>query len=238
MTDCTAKIRAKGLDSTGVTEDIASTLYANKGKRVMAIVELHAVERHEKADGTRRVDLVLEQVEPATDDTLAEHLRELTRTLYQNRAQADGQQAIDDTLIPDLKDAIAAGTQHRPHPFLRPGLTNLWVGVHREQGAARTAGRTLTWEGRPRTACFPALPGPLSQARRSCPHPEPPRRQLHPCHTPVTQRAEEPPEWPPSPSKSHPSPTTTTPRSPKTRPNTPPNKPSSAPCSSTPKPSP
>jgi hypothetical protein len=118
VTDTTAKIRAKGLDSTGVTEDIASTLYANKGKRVMAIVELHAVERHEKADGTRRVDLVLEQVEPAVDDTLSEHLRELTRTLYQNRAQADGQQALDDTLIPDLKDAIAAGEQHRPHPFL------------------------------------------------------------------------------------------------------------------------
>lgn len=118
MTDTTAKIRAKGLDSTGVTEDIASTLYANKGKRVMAIVELHAVERHEKADGTRRVDLVLEQVEPAVDDQLADHLRELSRTLYQNRAQADGQQALDDTLIPDLKDAIAAGEHHRPHPFL------------------------------------------------------------------------------------------------------------------------
>jgi hypothetical protein len=118
VTDCTAKIRAKGLDATGVTEEIASTLYANKGKRVMAIVELHAVERHEKADGTRRVDLVLEQVEPATDNSLSEHLRELTRTLYQNRAQADGQQALDDTLVPDLKDAIAAGTQHRPHPFL------------------------------------------------------------------------------------------------------------------------
>jgi hypothetical protein len=118
MTETAAKVRAKGLDATGVTEEIASTLYANKGKRIMAIVELHAVERHEKADGTRRVDLVLEQVEPATDDTLAEHLRELTRTLYQNRAITDGQDALDDTLTPDLKDAIAAGAQHRPHPFL------------------------------------------------------------------------------------------------------------------------
>jgi hypothetical protein len=118
MTETAAKVRAKGLDATGVTEEIASTLYANKGKRIMAIVELHAVERHEKADGTRRVDLVLEQVEPATDDNVAEHLRELTRGLYAARAQADGQQAIDDTLTPDLKDAIAAGQQHRPHPFL------------------------------------------------------------------------------------------------------------------------
>lgn len=118
MTDTTAKIRAKGLDATGVTEEIASTLYANKGKRVMAIVELHAVERHEKADGTRRVDLVLEMVEPATDDNLTDHLRELTRTMYQNRAIADGQLAIEDSLTPSIEDAVSAGAQHRPHPFL------------------------------------------------------------------------------------------------------------------------
>lgn len=124
MTDTTAKIRAKGLDSTGVTEEIASTLYANKGKRIMAIVELHAVERHEKADGSRRVDLVVEQVEPATEDNVAEHLRELTRTMYQNRAIAEGQLSIDDSLTPSITDAVAAGAQHRPHPFLPVDAAN------------------------------------------------------------------------------------------------------------------
>lgn len=118
MTDTTAKIRTKGCDTTGITEEIASTLYANKGKRIMAIVELHAAERHEKVDGTRRVDLVVEMVEPATNDALSEHLRELTRTMYQNRAIADGQLAIDDTLTPSITDAVNAGALHRPHPFL------------------------------------------------------------------------------------------------------------------------
>lgn len=117
MTDTTAKIRAKGLDGTGVTEEIASTLYANKGKHVMAIVELHAVERHEKADGTRRVDLTVEMVEPAEGD-LADHLRNLASVAYQNRAVTDTQQALDDSLTPDLKDAVAAGAAHAPHPFL------------------------------------------------------------------------------------------------------------------------
>lgn len=120
MTDTTAKIRAKGLDSTGVTEEIANNLYANKGKRIVAIVELHAVERHEKADGTRRVDLVLEQVEPAVDDAAAEYLRELTRAMYVNRQQAQGQLAIDGTLDnePTVEGVLAAGGPHRLHPFL------------------------------------------------------------------------------------------------------------------------
>lgn len=116
MTDTTAKIRAKGLDGTGVTEEIASTLYANKGKHVMAIVELKAVERHEKADGTRRVDLAVEMVEPANSDELADHLRNLASVAYQNRAITDTQQALDDSLTPDLKDAVAAG-QQQANPF-------------------------------------------------------------------------------------------------------------------------
>lgn len=118
MTDTTAKVRSKGLDSTGVTEEIANQMYAHKGKHYMAIVEVVVEERHEKAGGQKRVDLVIEQFEPAVDDALAEHLRELTRTVYQNRAIADGQATLDDTLTPDLKDAIAAGGQHEPHPFL------------------------------------------------------------------------------------------------------------------------
>jgi hypothetical protein len=118
MTDTTAKVRAKGLDATGVTEDIANQMYAHKGKHYMAIVEVKVDERHDKAGGQRRVDLVIEQFEPAVDDDLEAHLRELTRTLYANRAHADGQAAIDDTLTPSLTDAIKAGQGFEPHPFV------------------------------------------------------------------------------------------------------------------------
>lgn len=120
MTDTTARIRAKGLDALGVTEDIANQLYARKGAHQMFIGEYRVDETHERADGTKKVDLVLTQVEPATDEQLAEHLRELTRVGYMNRQQANGQLAIDQSLDdePTVEQVMAAGQQHRPHPFL------------------------------------------------------------------------------------------------------------------------
>lgn len=125
MPDITAKIRAKGCADTGVTEAIAQQLYASKGRRMMAIVELRSVERHEKADGERRVDVVLTQVEPATDDLLAEHLRELTRTMYFNRQLAEGTQpTLDgDGIEPKVADVLAAGRAHRPHPYMASTLS-------------------------------------------------------------------------------------------------------------------
>lgn len=85
VTDYTAKIRSKGLDATGVTEDLARKMYDNLGGHYLAIVELHVDDRHESADGKRKVDLVLSQVEPSTDHALDDHLRELTRALHYNR---------------------------------------------------------------------------------------------------------------------------------------------------------
>lgn len=118
--DYTAKIRAKGLDSTGITEQIAAEMYRNKGRRYMGIVELVVDETHEKADGTRKVDLILSLVEPAIDDHMAEYLRELTRVTYRNRQQADGQLAIDDSLRdePTVAQVLEGGQRFRPHPFL------------------------------------------------------------------------------------------------------------------------
>lgn len=118
--DYTAKIRAKGLDATGVTEQLAAEMYRNKGRHYMAIIEVKVDETHEKADGNRKVDLILTQVEPAMDDTLAEHLRELTRTTYLNRQQTNGQLAIDQSLGQErtVADVMASGRSLRPHPFL------------------------------------------------------------------------------------------------------------------------
>lgn len=118
--DYTAKIRAKGLDATGVTEQLAAEMYRNKGRHYLAIVEVKVDETHEKADGTRKVDLVLTQVEPATNPDLEEHLRELTRVGYLNRQHGDGQLAIDASLGEErtVADVLASGQRHRPHPFL------------------------------------------------------------------------------------------------------------------------
>lgn len=118
--DYTAKIRTKGLDATGVTEQLAGEMYRNKGRHYMAIVEVKVDETHEKADGTRKVDLILTQVEPATNGDFEEHLRELTRVGYLNRQRTDGQMAIDESLGAErtVADVVASGRSHRPHPFL------------------------------------------------------------------------------------------------------------------------
>lgn len=119
MPDTTARIRAKGLDTTGVTEDLAAEMFKHVGRHYMAIVDLHVVDKHgPDVKGKRGVELIIDNLEPATDDTLAEHLRELTRTLYFNRGQRDGQLAIDDQLGDErtVEDVMAAGAQHRPHP--------------------------------------------------------------------------------------------------------------------------
>lgn len=118
--DYTAKIRAKGLDATGITEQLAGEMYRNKGRHYMAIVEIKVDETHEKADGARKVDLILTQVEPATSTDLEEHLRELTRVGYLNRQREDGQMAIDESLGAErtVADVLASGKSLRPHPFI------------------------------------------------------------------------------------------------------------------------
>jgi hypothetical protein len=130
MTDTTAKIRAKGLESTGITEEIANQMFGQVGRHFMAIVELEVVEPHgPNTEGKRRVDLVLTQVEPAMDKVLDEHLRELTRTVYQNRVlqSEDAQLQIETAgdVEPSVEDIIAArqaaDAADQPHEFVDDG---------------------------------------------------------------------------------------------------------------------
>jgi hypothetical protein len=119
MTDTTAGIAAKGLDATGFTEDLAAELFNRVGSHIMAIVDLQVVDRSgPNVKGKRKVHLIIDGIEPATDETLAEHLRELTRTLYYNR-KLDGHTATttqgEERTVDDV---LAAGAGHRPHPFL------------------------------------------------------------------------------------------------------------------------
>lgn len=89
MTDYTASIRRKGLDSTGVTEEVARKLYGNRGGYVMAIVELKVEQTHDDAEGNHGVDLTIQQCEPAMDAKLEEHLRDLTRAQHNQRKLHD-----------------------------------------------------------------------------------------------------------------------------------------------------
>lgn len=109
----TAKIRAKGLASTGVTEEVARRLYGRRGSHVMLIVEAKVAETHDRADGAHRVDLTVEQVEPANDPKVDEHLRELTRALHGQRRlhDEDDQPQIDglDDIEPTVAQVMARG---------------------------------------------------------------------------------------------------------------------------------
>lgn len=114
--DYTAAVRGKGLENTGVTEDIARTMYSTLGRRTIAVVELKHVRQINDDKTGRKVELSIEALEPSTSPELDDHLRQVMRTLHQNRAlKADGEQlAIDtaDDLEPTVEGVIAAGEQH------------------------------------------------------------------------------------------------------------------------------
>lgn len=119
MTDTTAGIAAKGLDGTGFTEDLSAELFNKVGSHMMAIVDLQVVDRSgPNVKGKRKVHLIIDGIEPATDDNLAEHLRELRRVCHYNR-KLDGHTGTttqgDERTVDDV---LAAGAGHRPHPFL------------------------------------------------------------------------------------------------------------------------
>jgi len=128
MTDTHAQIAGKGLDATGFTEDLAAELFNKVGTHIMAIVDLQVVDRSgPNVKDKRKVHLIIDGIEPAImDETVAEHLRELTRTLYFNRAIDADQPTFDtgDGINPKVSDVIREGVRHRPHPFLPVDAAN------------------------------------------------------------------------------------------------------------------
>lgn len=121
--DYTAQIKSKGLDATGVTEDVVRDLYSKLGSHIILIVEARVDARSDGTDGTHKVQLSLTQVEPATDANLTNHLRELMRTVYFNRQVDQGQPTLDsDGIEPKVEDVLAAGAKFRPHPYLTSQL--------------------------------------------------------------------------------------------------------------------
>lgn len=127
MTDTTASIAAKGLEGTGVTEDLAAELFHKVGKSLMAIVELQVTDKHgPNIKGKRKVTLSLTQVWPAEDDNLDDHLRQISRVLHQNhglRPGPDGSRqeiavASGDGVEPTVDAVINANPGLKPHTYV------------------------------------------------------------------------------------------------------------------------
>jgi predicted ATP-dependent Lon-type protease len=122
--DYTASVRRKGLENTGVTPDIAKTMYNTQGRSTLAIVELAHKRQINDDDTGRSVELVITSLEPSQNPELDDHLRQLMRTLHQNRVLHSEDQALDIEIAGDIEPSvdavIAAQRAHaagEPHVF-------------------------------------------------------------------------------------------------------------------------
>lgn len=125
--DYTASVRRKGLENTGVTQDIAKKMFNTQGRSTLAIVELRHKRKIDDDDTGRGVELVIEALEPSQETSLDDHLRQLMRTMHQNRVLHSEDQALDiqveGDLEPSVDAVIAAQKAHaagEPHIF-EPG---------------------------------------------------------------------------------------------------------------------
>lgn len=95
MTDKTKVTLRKKELATIIDEDRAAQMYARKGGRWVAIIEIGPAERHEKTtgDGGKRVDLVIDEFEIVDDGILdgraVDHVRDIMRALHRNRKLAE-----------------------------------------------------------------------------------------------------------------------------------------------------
>lgn len=119
MPDVIGTINSKKLGDTGFTEAMLSDLHSQVGRHHMAIVDLQVVDKHgPDVKGKRGVTLIVDSIEPAVTDEMAEHLRELMRTVYFSRGVGDQLTLTAGADEPTVEGVLAAGAKHRPHPFL------------------------------------------------------------------------------------------------------------------------
>lgn len=119
-----AAVRRKGLENTGVTEDVAKKMYNTPERRTLALVEVEHKRQVNDVDTGRTIELVITAFEPSQDENLDAHIRQLMRTMHQNRVlQADDTQLTIENagdLEPKVEDVIAAQRAHQagqPHLF-------------------------------------------------------------------------------------------------------------------------
>ena len=108
MTDTLGNIRSKKLGATGFTESLLTKYADANSGSVIAIVELVVDEVHNKADGTRKVDFVINTAEPATNQRLEDTLREMQRAMYRHRPDVQGQETLQGVEAGPSLDDVAA----------------------------------------------------------------------------------------------------------------------------------
>lgn len=110
-----ARLNARGLDNTGVTQDIAKAMGNALGRHTVLIVDVKHARLITDDDGTRQVVLKVDTVEPvpaAHEDTV----REFMRALYRTRPEVEGQAVLrgvdgDEMSPADAAAAMTAATE-------------------------------------------------------------------------------------------------------------------------------
>ncbi len=122
----TAKIRARGADGTGITDEVAKAMFLNMGGTTIAIVELEHVRQINESSGDHKVELTIGFIEPATSDRMEDVLRTLARGTYRSRSgqvlpgtEDGGEVGVDDALT-QAEALIERGEDGRP--------TGVWDG--------------------------------------------------------------------------------------------------------------
>ena len=123
----TARIKARGLDATGVTEDHARQMASSLGRHTMLIVEVVHDAVTTDSEGKQQVSLRMTNVEPvpaAQEDTV----REFQRALYRSRPDVEGQAILSGTAsgptVADTASALSAAVEKDDHG----NVVNLWDG--------------------------------------------------------------------------------------------------------------
>ena len=122
MSDITGQINAKRLGNTGITEEILTRIADAEGGELTVIAQVRYEGVHKKRDGSRKVDLVITDLEATTDGDADEHVRGVQRALFMNRKLhgTDSQPALMDSIDdkePTVEEVMAKGRQYTPHDF-------------------------------------------------------------------------------------------------------------------------
>ena len=131
MPDTTGRIRAKALDTTGMTEAMLDKDWSGgAGRTRMAVVELRTVEPHgPNLDGKKRIDYVIESIEPVPP-AHEERVREFQRGLFLARPEVEGQAVLSGTAgeASDALDAAAADLDAAVERDAEGNVTGVWDG--------------------------------------------------------------------------------------------------------------
>lgn len=156
-----AKIKGKGTDTTGYTEDHARAAAASLGGHTLAIVDLRAHTKQIDEDGNETVMLAIDQLEPVPEH-MEEQVRELMRALYRQRPEVMGQDVLK-------------GTADGPSPD--DALTQAMSGIERDEETGEPVG---VWDGNPDSPASPLSAVPDEQDQEGCDFPGCMRPAEHP----------------------------------------------------------